>query len=198
MCAAVFALCTWQVVVAGPLRRWDEALGDAMRAAAPPSGPAELLADIGNMTVALPLLAAATAASLWSSRGRSWRPVLCYLLAMVVMALVVTGVKSWTDRTGPLGGGGFYPSGHAATTAVALGGALLLLANLLSRTLLRLAWTVATLLSLGNGLGLVWRGYHWPLDVAASWSLSVLLLCAASAVAHRSRQRVVTPVGPSV
>ncbi|WP_245979625.1 phosphatase PAP2 family protein [Streptomyces diacarni] len=189
LCGALFALCTWQVLAHGQLFRWDEELSDGMRAAAPPRTAAELLSDIGNMTVALPVLAAAMTLALWLTRGRGWRPVLCYASSMVVMALVVTGVKNWTDRTGPMGGGGFYPSGHAATTTVALGGALLVVAAWLSRALLVVAWTGVVVLSLGNGLGLVWRGYHWPLDVAASWCLSVLLLCSAAALARRGPPR---------
>ncbi|WP_369207912.1 phosphatase PAP2 family protein [Streptomyces sp. PU-14G] len=196
LCGALSALFTWQVLTRGQLFRWDEELGDGMRAAAPPRAAAELLSDLGNMTVALPVLAVAMALALWLTRGRGWRPVLCYASAMVVMALVVTGMKSWTDRTGPLGGGGFYPSGHAATTAVALGGALLLLAGWLSRALLVVAWAGVVVLSLGNGLGLVWRGYHWPLDVAASWCLGVLLLCSAAALARRTSRRASPPAPP--
>lgn len=127
LCAIAFALFTWQVLANGPLRRWDEAAGDALRAAPPPREAAELLADLGNLSVALPLLALAMALTLRHSRGRDWWPVLCYALAMGVMAPLVTGLKAWVDRTGPLGGGGFFPSGHAATTAVALGAAALLL-----------------------------------------------------------------------
>lgn len=127
LCAIAFALFTWQVLANGPLRRWDEAAGDALRAAPPPREAAELLADLGNLSVALPLLALAMALTLRHSRGRDWWPVLCYALAMGVMAPSVTGLKAWVDRTGPLGGGGFFPSGHAATTAVALGAAALLL-----------------------------------------------------------------------
>ncbi|MGY1438323.1 phosphatase PAP2 family protein [Streptomyces reniochalinae] len=186
LCGVLFSLSTWQVCARGQLVRWDEELSDGMRAAAPSRTAAESLSDVGNMTVALPVLAAAMALALWLTRGRGWRPVLCYVSAMVVMALVVTGVKSWTDRTGPLGGGGFYPSGHAATTTVALGGALLVVAAWLPRALLVVAWTGVVVLSLGNGLGLVWRGYHWPLDVVASWCLSVLLLSSAAAFARRT------------
>ncbi|WP_326687664.1 phosphatase PAP2 family protein [Streptomyces sp. NBC_01795] len=185
LCAIAFALFTWQVLANGPLRRWDEAAGDALRAAPPPREAAELLADLGNLSVALPLLALAMALTLRHSRGRDWWPVLCYALAMGVMAPLVTGLKAWVDRTGPLGGGGFFPSGHAATTAVALGAAALLLTGRLPALAVRAVWAAAAILTVGNGLGLVWRGYHWPLDVAASWCLGVLLLAAADAAARR-------------
>ncbi|NSC24186.1 phosphatase PAP2 family protein [Streptomyces albus subsp. chlorinus] len=189
VCGIVFALCSWQVLVRGPLFRWDEDLGDAMRAAAPPRALAEVLADLGNMPVALPSLSAAMALSLLLTRGRGWWPVLCYAVAMGVLAPVVTGVKLWTDRVGPLGGGGYFPSGHAATTAVAFGGALLLLSGLLSSAVRAVAWALVASLTVGNGLGLVWRGYHWPLDVAASWCLGVLLLSWAAVAARRPPRR---------
>ncbi|MGI5348506.1 phosphatase PAP2 family protein [Streptomyces sp. CA-250714] len=169
----------------GALIGWDEELGTTMRRAGPPQALAEALADLGNMAVALPLLAVAMALSLLRSRGRSWWPVLCYAVAMGLMAPLVVGLKAWTDRTGPLGGGGYFPSGHAATTAVALGSALLLLYAVLSRAARTSVWTLVAALVVGNGLGLVWRGYHWPLDVAAGWCLGVLLLAAATATAHR-------------
>ncbi|MEW2222464.1 phosphatase PAP2 family protein [Streptomyces sp. NPDC006990] len=172
--------------MAGALVDRDEELGAAVRRAAPPQIPAEALADLGNAEVALPLLAAAMALSLLRSRGRHWWPVACYGAAVALMVPLVLGLKMWTDRAGPSGGGGFYPSGHAATTAAAFGGALLLLSGELSRAACRAAGALVVALVAGNGLGLVWRGYHWPLDVLAGWCLSVLLLCAAFVAAHRS------------
>ncbi|MFI7242520.1 phosphatase PAP2 family protein [Streptomyces qinglanensis] len=185
LCALLLLLGTWQVLVGGALVRRDEELGAAVRRAAPPEMPAELLSDLGNLEVALPLLAAAMALSLLRSGGRRWWPVVCYGTAVALMVPLVLGLKAWTDRVGPSGGGGFYPSGHAATTAAALGGALLLLSGGLSPAVRRAARVLVAALVVGNGLGLVWRGYHWPLDVLAGWCLSVLLLCVACAAAHR-------------
>ncbi|MGP3972470.1 phosphatase PAP2 family protein [Streptomyces sp. 8N114] len=187
LCGLVLALTIWQVLARGTLIGWDEDLGTDMRRAAPPRALAEALSDLGNMEVALPILAVAMALSLLRRRGRGWRPVLCYAVAMGLMAPLVTGLKAWTDRTGPLGGGGYFPSGHAATTAVALGGALLLLCDGLSRAARSSGWTLVAVLVAGNGLGLVWRGYHWPLDVVAGWCLGVLLLSAAPAAATALR-----------
>ncbi|MGX9228968.1 hypothetical protein ACWV95_27640 [Streptomyces albus] len=76
---------------------------------------------------------------------------------------------------------------------MALGGAVLLLSGLLSRPGRILAWVAAALLTAGNGLGLVWRGYHWPLDVAASWCLGALLLGAVAAVARPGHLPYGTP-----
>lgn len=187
LCLLALTAVTWQIVSDGPLRAADERLGAAMRAAAPPTGLGEPLADLGNMPVALPLLAVAMAVSVL--RTRCWWPAVCYALAMGVTAAVVSALKAWTAREGPAGGTGFYPSGHAATTAVALGGAALLLAALAPSDAVRTRtlWVTAALtLTLGNGLGLVWRAYHWPLDVLASWCVAVLLLTAAYEAARRA------------
>ncbi|WP_344535556.1 phosphatase PAP2 family protein [Streptomyces albiaxialis] len=209
------SVLTWQVLTDGPLRAADERLGDTLRDGAPPTWAAELLADLGNMTVAPSLLLAAMAYAVL--RTRRWWPALCYSLALALVPAVVSTLKAWTDRPGPLGGTGYFPSGHAATAAVAFGAAALLITHAPSlngprdRTSgegegggigeaegageggdgalarpwsarwalgrARAAWLLtAAVLTLANGLGLVWRGYHWPLDVLASWCLSVLLL----------------------
>ncbi|MFG3253569.1 phosphatase PAP2 family protein [Streptomyces sp. NPDC048172] len=186
---AVLSVLTWQVLTDGPLRAADERLGDTLRGDAPPTWAAELLADLGNMTVAPPLLLAAMAYAVL--RTRRWWPSLCYALALALVPALVSALKAWTDRPGPLGGTGYFPSGHAATAAVALGAAALLVAGTRTRAPdgkgKGNAWLpAAAVLTLANGLGLVWRGYHWPLDVLASWCLSALLLMwAARAAAAR-------------
>nr|WP_240979785.1 phosphatase PAP2 family protein [Streptomyces sp. HNM0574] len=186
----VLALLTWQVAADGPLRAADEELGEAMRTAAPPAAPpeplSELLADLGNLAVALPVLALAL---LWSGlRTRAWVPAGCAALAMALVPLLVSAGKAWLDRPGPLHGTGYFPSGHAATAAVAFGAAALLLLRTLgpSRRRLRVPLLcAAAVLTLANGAGLVWRGYHWPADVLASWCLGWLLLVPAAALARR-------------
>ncbi|GAU70068.1 hypothetical protein SSP35_16_00630 [Streptomyces sp. NBRC 110611] len=65
-------MLTWQVAVGGPLRALDERLGRALASSGFPSSAAELLADLGNTAVALPVLLAAMAWAGW--RGwRGWR-----------------------------------------------------------------------------------------------------------------------------
>ncbi|MFI9240911.1 phosphatase PAP2 family protein [Streptomyces sp. NPDC053079] len=152
----------------------DERLGHAATDSdAVPSGLAELLADLGNTVVALPVLIAAIA---WSIlRHRRWKPALGAALAMAAVPALVVPLKMWIARPGPpvMAPGahdGFFPSGHAATAAVAYGAAGLLLCR--SRWL-----TVAyVLLNAGVGLGLVARGYHWPLDVVGAWCLAGVVL----------------------
>ncbi|MFE1955798.1 phosphatase PAP2 family protein, partial [Streptomyces sp. NPDC059524] len=176
--ALLFAALTWQVAASGPLLGPDERLGDALRAtSAIPSGPAEFFADLGNLPVALPVLAAALAFATW--RARSWRPAAIAVPAMALVPALVAPLQSLIARPGPppmAPGTGFYPSGHAATAAVAYGLCALLLRPHLSARPRRALLAACAALNLAVGLGLVRQGYHWPLDVLGSWLLSLALL----------------------
>jgi undecaprenyl-diphosphatase len=163
--AILFSLITWQVAADGPLRALDERTGRAVVGDGPRAFT-ELLADLGNMAVALPVLAAALAYAVW--RGRR-RDALAAALAMALVPALVAPLQGIVDRVGPLTAEtGYYPSGHAATAMVAYCGAALLVS-------VRLV-PVAALLTVATGVGLVLRGYHWPLDVLGSWCLCGLLL----------------------
>lgn len=125
---------TWQVAADGPLRALDERIGRAAGGRLLPGPLAEFLADLGNMTVALPVLVAAAGFAGWRLRrapGRWWPVPLAALLTMAAVPALVAPVKALTDRPappGPLAGShGFYPSGHTATATVAYGAAALLL-----------------------------------------------------------------------
>ncbi|WP_241833273.1 phosphatase PAP2 family protein [Streptomyces caatingaensis] len=176
MCVVLFALIAWQVAVHGPLRAADERLGAAVVSTAVLPRPlAGFLADLGNATVAVPVLLAACG---WAVRRgrRTWRQVLAACLCMAAVPALVVPLKLWIARPGPpaMGPGphdGFLPSGHAATAAVAYGLAVLLLAGRRRRP-----WVAFALLNAAVGLGLVRCGYHWPLDVVASWCLAIPLL----------------------
>ncbi|MFE7122244.1 phosphatase PAP2 family protein, partial [Streptomyces sp. NPDC057654] len=97
---------------------------------------------------------------------------------------VVVPLKSWIGRPGPerMAGvthEGFFPSGHAATAAVAYGAALLLLlpyAREYARTRRSAPFIAYGLLNAAIGVGLVRQGYHWPLDVLGAWCLAGLVL----------------------
>ncbi|MGG8405328.1 phosphatase PAP2 family protein [Streptomyces sp. 12297] len=180
----LFALTTWQVLVSGPLLTPDERLSRALVRTVPDS-VTERLADLGNIPVALPVLAAAMAYA--GRRGRGWRAPLTAGLAMALVPAVIVPLKEWTARPGPLEpwAAGYYPSGHTATAMVAYLGAALLVAPHLRRN-----WAVpaAVVLATATGAGLVLRGFHWPLDVLASVLLSFLLLVPVARVSRSTRR----------
>jgi undecaprenyl-diphosphatase len=99
---------------------------------------------------------------------------------MAAVPAVVVPFKDWTERPGTPAvppGTGYYPSGHTATATVAYGAAALLLVPLLTtRRSRRATAALCTALTLAVSYGLVRRGYHWPLDVAASWCVGAFLL----------------------
>ena len=131
-CALLFALLTWQVAADGPLRRADERL--ATRSVQPRAErAAELLADLGNIAVALPSSPpssatppGAPAAPACPAGGCPPSPPRCRWPP----SRLVVPIKETVARPGPavMGPGtGFYPSGHTTTAAVAYGACLLLL-----------------------------------------------------------------------
>lgn len=172
----LFALFSWQLVSEGPLWRLDERLSRQLRQPVPvDDGPAELGADLGNFEVALPVLALAMVYAYW--RRRRTAPLWGCGLAMLCVPALVTPLKLLFERPGPLGGSGYYPSGHTATAVVAYGAAVLLLWPHLRGAATRvLALLVALFLVTATATGLVVRGYHWPLDVLASCALASLPL----------------------
>ncbi|WP_307821952.1 phosphatase PAP2 family protein [Streptomyces coffeae] len=136
--------------------------------------------------MALPVLGAALILALWRARrtgtARWWLPALAAGVAMAAVPALVVPFKALLGRPGPPGPladeTGFFPSGHAATAAVAYGAAALLLCPRPGRWPRRTLLTAVALLNVGVGVGLVRRSYHWPLDVVASWLLTGCLLWA--------------------
>ncbi|MFE1249875.1 phosphatase PAP2 family protein [Streptomyces sp. NPDC058735] len=181
--ALVFGLITWQVVADGPLVRLDERAG---RLLVNPDRCSELLADLGNVGVAVPVLAVALGyVALRARRAgavRWWLPVAAAALVMVLVPALVVPLKELTDRPGPPAvppATGYYPSGHTATAALAYGSATVLMLPWLRTALARgVLLAVCATLVLGVSYGLVRRGYHWPLDVVAGWCLGAVLLTA--------------------
>ena len=179
--ALLLALITWQISVDGPLLALDERLSaDLLH----PDRFSELLSDLGNVQVAVPVLAvvAVYVARRGQREGRArwWLPPAAAFVLMTLVPLIVVPLKEWTDRPGTPAvppATGYYPSGHTATAAVAYGSAaLILLPWLLTALARRLAATTVAVLVLAVSYGLVRRGYHWPLDVIASWCLCTTLL----------------------
>lgn len=167
LCAALFALITWQVLVSGPLLTPDAALSRAVVRTVP-DAVTQRLSDFGNIPVAVPALVLAV---LYAVRRGDRRGAAAAALAMVLVPALVVPLKEWTARPGPLEpwAAGYYPSGHTATAFVAYGASALLL-----RPYVRGPWPLlaAGALTALTATGLILRGYHWPLDVLAS-----LLMC---------------------
>ncbi|WP_345669037.1 phosphatase PAP2 family protein [Streptomyces similanensis] len=188
--AVLFALITWQVVDDGPLLGADRRLS---RALVEPDRASELLSDLGNVQVAVPVLVLVLGYAAWRGRGagvvRWWAAPLAAAVLMAVLPAFVVPVKEWAGRHGTSAvppGTGYYPSGHTATAAVAYGGAVLVLLPWLRSALARrVAVGVCAALVLAVSYGLVRRGYHWPLDVAASWCLCAVLLTCLGLVLRR-------------
>ncbi|WP_309144540.1 phosphatase PAP2 family protein [Streptomyces sp. BR123] len=181
----VLAVVTWQVLVSGPLLTPDERLSRALVRSVP-DAVTERLSDLGNVPVAVPVLALAMA---YAVRRGNLVGALAAGLAMALVPALVVPLKLWTGRPGPLEpwAAGYFPSGHTATAAVAYLGAALLL-----RPYTRGPWPVAAALVLtgATAVGLILRGWHWPLDVLASLLLCLpLLLGVAHAVDRGGRSR---------
>ncbi|MGV9451327.1 phosphatase PAP2 family protein [Streptomyces sp. NPDC003635] len=179
----------------GPLVRVDERLSKAL---VHPDRVSELLSDLGNAQVAIPVMLAGAGYAAWRARrggtDRWWQPAVWTLPLMALVPALVVPVKELTDRPGTPAvppATGYFPSGHTATAVIAYGAAtLLLLPWLRSRAARRTLVAVGGALVLGVSYGLVRRGYHWPLDVVASWSLgTVLLTCFVLVVSRSTRRR---------
>lgn len=175
--------------MSGPLLTPDERLSRALVRTVPDS-VTERLSDLGNVPIAVPVLLLAMAYSV--RRSRAWAPALTAGLAMALVPAVIVPLKEWTARPGPLEpwAAGYFPSGHTATSAVAYVGAALLVSPYARRP-----WpmALALLLTAATATGLILRGWHWPVDVLASFFLCTVLLVP---VAHTVR-RAVRPPGSS-
>jgi membrane-associated phospholipid phosphatase len=185
---------TWQVAVGGPLLRLDERLS---RALVHPDRCSELLADLGNVQVAVPVLVVVLLHV--ARRGRAsgtdrwWLPPLAAAVLMALVPALVVPLKELIARGGTPAvppGTGYYPSGHTATAVIAYGASFLVLLPWLRTPYARRgAVVICALLVAGVSFGLVRRGYHWPLDVVASWCLGTVLLASLWLFLSRSSRR---------
>lgn len=157
----------------------------------------ELLADLGNVQVAVPVLAVVLVHTAWRSRrtgtDRWWSPAVAAAVVMALVPALIVPLKELTDRPGTPAvppATGYYPSGHTATAAIAYGAATLLLLPWLRSAYARRELVIAcAIVNAAVGFGLVRRGYHWPLDVVASWCLCTVLLSSLWLFLSRSSRR---------
>src|SRR5690242_17838873 len=97
-----FLLITWQVVTGGPLAGLDERLsGTLVR----PDRFSELLADLGGVQVAVPVLAVALGYVAWHRRAagldRWWLPSAAAAVLMALVPALVVPLKELVARPGP-------------------------------------------------------------------------------------------------
>jgi membrane-associated phospholipid phosphatase len=189
----ILVLLTVNVLAGGPLVGADERIRAAVLARATAPGwrwlsdswhaPAQLLVNLGNYQVAVPVLAACTLIAV--ARHRTLRPLLAALTGVVLLLVTVTAAKIAIGRTGPglttLGSGGLgvFPSGHTTTVTVCLGLAVLLAFPSPPARAGRAAVAAVAAVCLLVGVALVWCDYHWFTDVVAGWALAVLIIQAA-------------------
>ncbi|MFF2508288.1 phosphatase PAP2 family protein, partial [Streptomyces sp. NPDC058067] len=119
----------------------------------------------------------------WRSwRGRELRPLLVFLMALVLLNVSVGAVKLGTGRVGPgradvigsgelFRGGDVFPSGHTANSVVIWG----TFAYLASRHR-RVAVVVAVVVAGVVGLTTVYLGTHWFSDALGGWAAGGLVL----------------------
>ncbi len=178
----------------GPLLRLDSRLSSAL---VHPDRFSSGLSDLGNVQVAIPVLVAAIGYVAWRGRAtgtdRWWLPPTAAAVLMALVPAIIVPLKDWTARPGtPVvpPAVGYFPSGHTATATIAYGSAtLILLPWLTSAKVRRIAVVICAALILGVSYGLVRRGWHWPLDVVASWCLATVLLTALRLLLTRSTRR---------
>lgn len=214
LCLAVLLIVlTEQTVVRGPLLMVDPWVRDRVQAwaAADPLPGVELAAEawtrLGTWQLAFPMLALVAACEALRARragwSRWWIPLAVAMAAVVLLVGTVVPAKIVIAFPGPQGevvapgGRGWYPSGHTSTASVCFGTAALLLA----RGGWPLAWRrwlfgAVAVLCLGVGVCMVWRDYHWVLDVVAGWTLSGLLLWGIRRWAPRNARGGTTASGP--
>lgn len=188
----VLAFLTANVLADGPMISLDRHIRTVVQAHANAArwfwighgshAPAQLLTELGNNQVAVPVLL--VCALVAAFRRRSQRPLVAAAAGVVLLLAIVTSGKILTDRAGPglppvaFGHLGVFPSGHTTTSGVCLAlGALLLAADLPDRVR-RAVLAVMVALCFLVGVALIWCDYHWFSDVVAGWALTPLIVMA--------------------
>jgi membrane-associated phospholipid phosphatase len=185
----VLAVTTEQVVTKGPLLGLDTWIRDhVLTLVAENPYPildqlAEHWSDMGDTRAAAPALIVATlAGATWT---HSWKPVLISVLAGTALFSTVIPGKVIIGRPGPEGAPvlpgqwGWFPSGHTSTAGICYGTTAWLIGICFLSAQPRLRTTLygaTAAFCTGVGACLIWRDYHWFLDVVAGWCLTGLTL----------------------
>ncbi len=154
---------------------------------------AEAVGRLGDLGVAAALMAMAGAV-LAQVSWRLW-PIVLVTVNFVVTEAVVLALKTAVGRPGPgvwvdrVGYPGYFPSGHAATSAVCVGTVVFLLMTVQAdagRT--ERAPTVAMRLGLGVGvvvgIGAVLADQHWVTDGIGGLLVAALVLTVSLAISR--------------
>jgi membrane-associated phospholipid phosphatase len=195
----LLALLTANVLAGGPLVGMDRRIRDAVHPVATSPGwrwlaygrlaPAQVVANLGSVKVAVPVLALCAVAV--AIRFRSPWPLAIAAAGGALLAGTVIPGKILIGRPGPgyaslpHGAWGDFPSGHTSTAGVCYGlAALLLVAGTQAagaaghRSLRRAVVAAAAAGCFLVGAAMVWCDYHWFTDVVAGWALSALIVWA--------------------
>ena len=186
----ILLVLTVNVLVHGPLVTMDEHIRQTVQGWArsaswrwlgdSPHAPAQLIADLGRETVALPVLA--VVAAVLAVRQRSVRPLLAAAAGAGLLLAIVIPAKIIIARPGPgldgvpAGGLGYFPSGHTSTACVCYSIAVFLLIAGRAGWIRGAALAGLAAVWLLVGAALVWCDYHWATDVLAGWALSALIV----------------------
>lgn len=178
-----FGLLIWQVKTHGPVVTLDmhvrSQFQDWARSVKWFFHIGRAMADLGDLSVALPILLIATALAIRTTH--SWRPALVAAGASVALAAVIP-LKIWIARPGPSAAThsdasfGFFPSGHTADAILCYGTSALLLCafviptgpNTHRQRHRQATIAAACILVAATIFGLLWSNFHWLSDTVGS------------------------------
>jgi membrane-associated phospholipid phosphatase len=129
-------------------------------------------------------------------RDRSVRIAALYVLALVLIAVTVYGLKYATERTAPptdalhVASGASFPSGHLVNATVlwwlvAVSARRVSVEDWIARTLVAIAWFAPVSVAVSMTL----LDYHWVSDFAGALGLAVVLRYMISLVIQRASDR---------
>lgn len=188
--AVVLVLVTADVVAGGLLTYADDAIRHALPSSDDAPGWTRVVGLAGNVGVGG---AAVLVVSIVTMHARlTWWPGVLAAGVLATTSILVLGVKYLVGRDGhsqdaaPDGYPGFYPSGHTATAAVAVGIIVFLLSSGRSTvsTARRLGLSAAAAAGLVVGASTVLGGFHWMSDAVGSLAIAAGVLVAGFGMAE--------------